>query len=60
MVFVEEEIPARGLESPLEHTLFFVPEDWNQRSYFGSAGTSRPAGGNTGVERPYSPCYVEE
>jgi hypothetical protein len=46
MAVVEEEIPAGGLESPPEHTLFFVPEDWNPRSYFGSAGTSRPAGGN--------------
>jgi hypothetical protein len=60
MAIVEEEIPTGGLESPPEHTLFFVPENWNPRSFFGSAGTSRPAGGNTGVERPYSPCYVEE
>jgi hypothetical protein len=47
MVVVEEEIPEGGLESPPEHTLFIVPENWNPRSHFGSVGTPQPAGGTS-------------
>lgn len=65
MAVVEEEIPEGGLESPPEHTLFMVPENWNPRSNFGLVSTPQMASGprnqgDNSMERPYSTCYVEE
>jgi hypothetical protein len=65
MAIVEEVIPDEGLESPPEHTLFTVPENWNPRSHFGLDNTPGMASGtrnhgDNGKEEPYSPCYVEE
>jgi hypothetical protein len=65
MAVVKEVIPEGGLESPPEHTLFMVPENWNPRSHFGSVSIPQTASGtrnhrDISVERYYSPCYVEE
>jgi hypothetical protein len=65
MAVVEEEIPEGGLESPPEHTLFMVPDNWNPRSNFGLVRTQQMVSGtrtqgDSSTERPYSPCYVEE
>jgi hypothetical protein len=65
MAYVEEVIPEGGLESPPEHTLFMVPENWNPSSNFGSDSKPPPASSTldphaTSAEKPYSPCYVEE
>jgi hypothetical protein len=62
---VEEVIPDEGLESPPEHTLFTVPDNWNPRSHFGLVSTPGMASGTSNqgdnsIERPYAPCYVEE
>jgi hypothetical protein len=41
MAYVEEVIPEGGLESPPEHTLFMVPENWNPSSNFGRIASHR-------------------
>jgi hypothetical protein len=65
MAIVEEEIPEGDLSGPPEHTLFTVPENWNPRSAFGlfetqQVATGTSTQGNSSIERPYSPCYIEE
>jgi hypothetical protein len=65
MEYVEEVIPEGGLPSPPEHTLFMVPENWNPSMSFGSYSIRQPASNvldpsTATIEKPYSPCYVEE
>ena len=65
MAYVEEVIPEGGLESPLEHTLFIVPDNWNPHPNFGPDSKPPPTSTHLGPhatssEMPYCPYYVED
>jgi hypothetical protein len=65
MAYVEEVIPEGGPPSPPGCILFTVPENWNPSTSFGTHSKcqldSKVSDPSTAtMEKPYSPCYVEE